>query len=64
MTRTGVVTLLILTLVVGIAAWSKLRFVGRDGYDDPQRWRVEEYPEPMGRQATQAGAQGHWTNGG
>ena len=44
MTRNGVVTVLILTLVVGVAAWSKLRFVGREGYHDPQRWRVEDYP--------------------
>jgi len=44
MTRNAVVTVLILTLVVGVAAWSKLRFVGREGYHDPQRWRVEDYP--------------------
>jgi hypothetical protein len=50
MNRKGAVTLLILALVVGVAAWSKLRFVGRDGYQDPQRWRVEEYPDPKGRQ--------------
>jgi hypothetical protein len=37
---------LILVLVVAVAAWSKLRFVGREGYDAPQRWRVEEFSMP------------------
>lgn len=37
-------SLLILILVVSVAAWSKLRFVGREGYDEPQRWRVQDYP--------------------
>jgi hypothetical protein len=44
MTRKAVLSLLILTLVVVVAAWSKLRFVGREGYDEPQRWRVQDYP--------------------
>jgi len=42
--RTAVITLSILILVVVIAAWSKLRYVGRDGYDAPQRVPIAEHP--------------------
>lgn len=38
------VALAILVAVVGIAAWSKLRYVDREGYDNPTRWKVSEYP--------------------
>jgi hypothetical protein len=44
--RNRILTALILALVVAVAAWSKLRFVGREGYDAPQRWRVEEFSMP------------------
>ena len=44
--QTRILTGLILVLVVAVAAWSKLRFVGREGYDAPQRWRVEEFSMP------------------
>lgn len=44
--RKGILTTLILVLVAAVAAWSKLRFVGQDGYDAPQRWRVEEFAMP------------------
>ena len=40
-TRVGV--LLILLLIVALASWSKLRFVDENA-EEPQRWRVEEYP--------------------
>jgi hypothetical protein len=44
--RRGILTALILVLVAGVAAWSKLRFVGQEGYDAPQRWRAEEFVMP------------------
>jgi hypothetical protein len=44
--RKGILTTLILALVAAVAAWSKLRFVGQEGYDAPQRWRVEEFTLP------------------
>jgi len=53
--RTAVITLSILILVVVIAAWSKLRYVGRDGYDDPQRWPITEHPT-LGDKNHRAGA--------
>jgi len=37
----GVVAILI--LIVVIAAWSKLRFVGDDDFA-PQRWKVQQHP--------------------
>jgi hypothetical protein len=64
MTRNSVVTVLILTLVVGVAAWSKLRFVGREGYHDPQRWRVQDYPGLQEPQTAGAGSQHHPVSGG
>lgn len=39
--RTAVV--LILLLVSALAVWSKIRFVD-DNAQEPQRWRVEDYP--------------------
>jgi len=39
-----VVSIVILIAVIGIAAWSKLRFAGHEGFDAPQRWRIEDYP--------------------
>ena len=44
--RRGILTALILVLVAGVAAWSKLRFVGREGYDAPQRWRADAFAMP------------------
>jgi len=49
-------TTLILVLVVAVAAWSKLRFVGREGYDAP-RWRVDEFSMP--KAAPPAQGRGH-----
>ena len=34
----------ILVLVVGIAAWSKLRHTDKPVYDAPGRMKVEEHP--------------------
>lgn len=64
MTRRATLTLLILTLVVGVAAWSKLRFVGREGYHDAQRWRVQDHPGLRNPQTAGAGTQGQRTTGG
>jgi hypothetical protein len=44
LTRPGLITLLILVLVVAVAGWSRLRYVGQAGYDEPQRWPVAEHP--------------------
>jgi hypothetical protein len=46
MTRNAIITTVILVLIGGIAAWSKLRFIDGEAYDAPQRWRVEDYPMP------------------
>ena len=43
MNRPSLITLVILILVIVIAAWSKLRFI-REGYDEPQRWKINEHP--------------------
>jgi hypothetical protein len=58
--RNGILTALILVLVAGMAAWSKLRFVGQEGYDAPQRWRVEQYAMPKAAPVTgpEAAAEG------
>ena len=64
MTRKATVTILILTLVVGVAAWSKLRFVGREGYHDAQRWRVQDYPGLKDAQTASAADQGRPATGG
>ena len=42
--REGLIAALILILVFSIAAWSRLRYVDRDGYDQPQRWTPDEHP--------------------
>ncbi len=38
------IAVFILVIVVGVAAWSRLRYVGQDGYDQPLRWRTDEHP--------------------
>jgi hypothetical protein len=38
-----VAVLLILAMILIVSAWSKLRFLDEDS-DQPQRWRVEDYP--------------------
>ncbi len=38
------VTVFILVIVVGVAAWSRLRYVGQEGYDQPLRWKLDEHP--------------------
>ena len=38
------VSLFIIAMVGTIAAWSKLRYVGQEGYDAPLRWKASEYP--------------------
>jgi hypothetical protein len=43
MARNVAIVLAILSLVVGIAAWSKLRFVDDEDHQ-PQRWRLDEHP--------------------
>lgn len=58
MTRDATITLLILSLVGGIAAWSKLRFIDGERYDAPQRWRLEEYPMPASHQDARVPTQG------
>ena len=35
---------LILVAVVTIAAWSRLRYADREGYDSPGRWKIDEHP--------------------
>ena len=37
-----VAVLLILSMILVVAAWSKLRLLEEDS-DQPQRWRVEDY---------------------
>ena len=48
--RPGLITLAILILVIVIAAWSKLRYL-REGYDEPQRWKINEHPALLGNQS-------------
>ncbi len=38
------ITVFILIIVVGVAAWSRLRYVDREGYDQPLRWKLNEHP--------------------
>jgi hypothetical protein len=40
----GLVTAFIVVLVVGIAAWSKLRYLDDPVYDRPQRWQADAHP--------------------
>ncbi|MEW8505240.1 MAG: hypothetical protein AB2598_00925 [Candidatus Thiodiazotropha sp.] len=42
-TPKNVAVVLILLFIVGLASWSKLRFVDEDDHTE-QRWRVEDYP--------------------
>jgi hypothetical protein len=42
--REGLIAALILVLVFSIAAWPRLRYVDREGYDETQRWTPEEHP--------------------
>jgi len=42
--RKLVVSVFIIAMVATIAAWSKLRYVGQEGYDAPLRWKANEYP--------------------
>ena len=42
--RNGWATVLILVVVVTLAAWSRLRYSDREGYDKPGRWKVDEHP--------------------
>ena len=35
--------LLILSLIVITAAWSKLRYIDEEDHE-PQRWRIEDHP--------------------
>ncbi len=42
-TPARLIVLSILTLILIIASWSKLRFLD-ETQDQPQRWRVEDYP--------------------
>ncbi|MEA3277786.1 MAG: hypothetical protein U9Q81_21400 [Pseudomonadota bacterium] len=42
--RKGLAALLIITVVVAIAVWSRLRHTDQEGYDEPQRWRINEHP--------------------
>lgn len=43
-TRKSLGVIAILTLVVAVAAWSKLRFVEAEDHA-PQRWKLEEHPD-------------------
>lgn len=38
------ITILILVLVVGIAAWSKMRHMDKEVYESPARWSTSEHP--------------------
>jgi hypothetical protein len=42
--RQLIVSIFIIAMVGTIAAWSKLRYVGQEGYDAPLRWKASEYP--------------------
>lgn len=42
-TPKSVSIILILLFIVGIASWSKLRFVDPEDHQE-QRWRVDQYP--------------------
>jgi uncharacterized membrane-anchored protein len=42
LSRNALIVVLVLGLVGGVAAWSKLRYLDRDGYDNPLRWKTEE----------------------
>ena len=63
MTRNATITVLILALVGGVAAWSKLRFIDGERYDAPQRWRLEEYPMPPPHRDARASSQGPAVSG-
>jgi hypothetical protein len=52
-TPSRVLVLLLLVLIVGLAAWSRLRFLDEDSFK-PQRIRIEDFPafqkqEPVAR---------------
>jgi hypothetical protein len=38
------IVVFILVLVVGAAFWSRLRYMDREGYDQPLRWKLGEHP--------------------
>jgi hypothetical protein len=42
--RAIILTVLILAGVVGLAAWSRLRYADREGFDAPQRWKLDSHP--------------------
>ena len=42
-TTLRLIVLAILVLILVFSAWSKLRFLDENS-DQPQRWRVEDYP--------------------
>ncbi len=42
--RNALITFLLVALIIGIAAWSRLRYVDQEGYDEPQRVRADEHP--------------------
>jgi len=42
--RQIIVSVFIIAMVATIAAWSRLRYVGQEGYDAPLRWKASEYP--------------------
>lgn len=42
--RQGIVAAVIVVAVVLMAIWSKLRFTDREGYNSPQRWKLDEHP--------------------
>ena len=42
-TRSRIIVLVILVLVVVLAAWSRLRYIEESDYE-PQRFRLEDHP--------------------
>jgi hypothetical protein len=37
------IVMFILVLIVAVAAWSKLRYASSPAFDEPQRWRVDQF---------------------
>ena len=42
--REGIIALLICALIVAVAVWSRIRYADGEGYDEPLRWKADEYP--------------------
>lgn len=52
-----VAIVLIIAFIVGLASWSKLRFVDENDHLE-QRWRIEDHPAFKGKRAAVSGSVG------